>query len=173
MTVRTLQSDQELFYPTRQELPLFVALDQLCLGGMWTLAGYEREWDSPNGFLLGIRSKLISPTPQEVSSDITVNSPNLIGMGAFWKILDEAHVTLLAVHPEFRKNGVGSYLLQSLLTTAKTEGLSHATLEVRASNKIALNLYRCHGFREAGRRKKYYSNDEDALILWFNDLQER
>ena len=145
----------QLFSPQKSDLVQFVALDQRCLGGMWSLAGYEREWDSPNGFLLGLRS----PTSQQ-----------LIGMGAFWQILEEAHITLLAIDPQFRQQGLGKYLLNSLLHLAGQQQLERATLEVRASNLAAIHLYQQLGFQVAGRRKHYYPDQEDALILWLNQL---
>ena len=123
---------------------------------MWSLAGYEREWESPNGFLLGLRS----PTDNY-----------LIGMGAFWQILEEAHITLLAIDPPFRNQGLGKYLLSALLDTACQQQLERATLEVRASNLAAIHLYQQFGFQIAGRRKRYYPDQEDALILWLNRLQ--
>ena len=145
----------QLFSPQKSDLAQFVALDQRCLGGMWSLAGYEREWESPNGFLLGLRS----PT-----------SHQLIGMGAFWQILEEAHITLLAIDPQFRQQGLGKYLLNSLLHLAYQQQLERATLEVRASNLAAIHLYQQLGFQVAGRRKRYYPDQEDALILWLNQL---
>jgi len=150
------QSNYQLFAPRKTDLPQFVALDQQCLGGMWSLAGYEREWESPNGFLLGLRS----PTQND-----------LIGMGAFWQILEEAHITLLAIAPQFRHQGLGKYLLKSLLQNATQKRLERATLEVRASNLAAIHLYQQFGFQVAGRRKRYYPDQEDALILWLNTLQ--
>jgi ribosomal-protein-alanine N-acetyltransferase len=148
--------EYQLFLPQKSDLVHFVTLDQTCLGGMWSLAGYEREWESPNGFLLGLRS----PT-----------SADLIGMGAFWQILEEAHITLLAIAPQFRQQGLGHYLLRALLTLAAQQQLERATLEVRASNLAAIHLYQKLGFQVAGRRKRYYPDQEDALILWLNHLQ--
>jgi ribosomal-protein-alanine N-acetyltransferase len=151
------RSNYQLFSPQKSDLAQFFALDQQCLGGMWSLAGYEREWESPNGFLLGLRSPKMGSLP-------------LIGMGAFWQILEEAHITLLAIDPQFRNQGLGKHLLNGLLHTARQQQLERATLEVRASNQSAIHLYQQFGFQVAGRRKKYYPDQEDALILWLNGL---
>jgi len=151
-------SDYTLFLPNREDLPQFAELDNRCLGGMWTLAGYEREWESPNSFLLGARSPM---------------GKDLVAMGAFWQILEEAHITLLAVAPEHRQRGLGKFVLQSLLGEAGRRKLERATLEVRASNAIAIQLYDQFGFQVAGRRKRYYPDQEDALILWQNNLTSR
>ncbi|AIE74866.1 Ribosomal-protein-S18p-alanine acetyltransferase [Synechocystis sp. PCC 6714] len=136
-------------------MPQFAQLDSQCLGEMWTLAGYEREWDSENGVLLGIRS---------------MTGGYLVAMGCFWQILEEAHITLLAVAQEHRGKGLGKMMLQSLLAEASRRQLERATLEVRASNEIAIGLYRQFGFQRAGCRKRYYPDGEDALILWKNRL---
>jgi [ribosomal protein S18]-alanine N-acetyltransferase len=89
-----------------------------------------------------------------------------------WAIADEAHITLLAVHPDYRRQGLGQALLIEMLASAWRRELNWATLEVRVSNQTAIALYQQFGFQEAGRRKRYYQdNDEDALILWRNGLR--
>ena len=151
--------DLELKLLTPEHLGAILELDQACFGGLWTLEGYQRELDSPNSDLLG----LFSP----------VSSLRLLGMGCFWSILDEAHITILAVHPQYHHQGLGQALLYSLIKTACDRGLERATLEVRASNSAAISLYQKFGFKTAGRRRRYYKdNDEDALILWISELQE-
>jgi ribosomal-protein-alanine N-acetyltransferase len=96
----------------------------------------------------------------------------LIGIGCYWAILEEAHITLLGIVPEYQRQGLGQALLYALLRSAHQRGLERATLEVRISNQSALTLYQKFGFREAGRRKRYYQNTgEDALVLWRGGLQ--
>lgn len=151
----------ELKQITSKTLSAVLELDQLCFDGLWTLEGYQRELDSPNSDLLGL---FISRGDAE--------SPALLGMGCQWAILEEAHITLLAVHPHYQRQGLGQALLISLLIAACDRGLERATLEVRASNKSALSLYQKFGFKLAGRRRRYYKDTgEDALILWIGDLQ--
>ncbi|MGF1482492.1 MAG: ribosomal protein S18-alanine N-acetyltransferase [Cyanophyceae cyanobacterium] len=140
-----------------EQLEQVVQLDQLCLGGLWSLAGYQREIDSPNSVLLGILA----------SADA---AETLIGMGCFWAILEEAHITLLAIHPHYQRKGLGNLLLCSLLKVAVERQLERATLEVRPSNQAALSLYQKWKFKIAGRRKNYYQHGEDALILWRGNL---
>jgi [ribosomal protein S18]-alanine N-acetyltransferase len=150
--------DLKLQSLTSEHISAILELDQACFGGLWTLEGYQRELDSPNSELLG----LFSP----------VYGSKLLGMGCFWAILDEAHITILAIHPQFHRQGLGQLLLYSLLETASDRGLERATLEVRASNLAAISLYQKFGFKIAGRRKRYYQdNGEDALLLWLSDLQ--
>ena len=146
--------------PTAEQLPTVVELDQLCLNGLWNLEGYQRELSSPNSELF-IASVVQSPTRETI-----------IGAGCLWAIVEEAHITLLMVHPKFRGQGIGGLLLYWLLNQAVDRGLERATLEVKASNQNAQSLYHKFGFQRAGCRKGYYKKSgEDALILWHGDLQ--
>lgn len=136
-----------------------VELDRICFDGLWSREAYLRELESPNSILLG----LFSP----------IYPSQLLGMGCFWSILEEAHITILAVRPQHQHQGLGQTLLVSLLQKAYKLGLERATLEVRASNQTAISLYQKFGFKTAGRRRRYYTNNgEDALILWLGDLKQ-
>lgn len=144
-------------------------LDQRCLGGLWSLEHYRREMESPNSDLLVLS---ILPTPSETANNCH-SSPNLIGVSCLWSILEEAHITLLAIDPEYQGQGLGQVMLYQLLVCAWQRRLEWATLEVRASNQPAISLYRKFGFQDVGRRRRYYQdNDEDALILWHHGLQK-
>jgi len=91
----------------------------------------------------------------------------IIGYAGLWAIVDEAHVTNIALLEAYRGRKWGERLLEELMKTASYLGMKSITLEVRVSNQIAQNLYRKKGFRSAGTRKGYYSdNREDALIMW-------
>jgi [ribosomal protein S18]-alanine N-acetyltransferase len=86
---------------------------------------------------------------------------------AFWLVFDEIHINNVAVLPEMRGHGMGTTLLQHVLSEGRRLGAKRATLEVRASNEGALRLYDRLGFYVAATRRNYYSNPvEDALILW-------
>ena len=88
-----------------------------------------------------------------------------------WKIIDEAHITNLAVHPDFRRKGVAKVLLINALKECYEEKIKFLTLEVRASNIKAFTLYEKFGFKSLGIRKKYYQdNNEDALIMWSENI---
>jgi len=144
---------------TTDNLTELLELDKACFDGLWTMEGYLRELESPNSHFLG----LFSP----------FNHSELLGMGCFWSILEEAHITILAVHPQYHGQGLGKALLYSLLQTAADLGLERATLEVRDSNYVAISLYQKFGFKTAGKRRGYYKdNNEDALILWLSELQQ-
>lgn len=95
----------------------------------------------------------------------------LIAYMGYWKVLEQAHVTNVAVDPAWRRRGVGKRLFGYVLQEAAKEGVESLTLEVRPSNEAALALYRSFGLEEQGRRRHYYSdNGEDALILWLSAL---
>jgi ribosomal-protein-alanine N-acetyltransferase len=86
-------------------------------------------------------------------------------------MLDEAHVTTIAVRPSERGQGIGELLFIGLIDIAASLGARFVTLEVRASNYVAQQLYKKFGFREEGVRRRYYSdNGEDALIMWSEPL---
>ena len=90
----------------------------------------------------------------------------VLGYGGFWMLVDEAHVSTLAVRSDVRGHGLGELLLLGLLEEARRNGALTATLEVRVSNAAARALYTKYGFEQVGRRKNYYQdNGEDALIL--------
>jgi ribosomal-protein-alanine N-acetyltransferase len=89
-----------------------------------------------------------------------------LGYGGLWLLVDEAHISTIAVHPQWRGTGLGERLLLSLLEQGAKRGMQRATLEVRVSNEAAQGLYHKLGFEIAGRQKRYYSdNNEDAFIL--------
>lgn len=90
----------------------------------------------------------------------------IIGYAGAWVILDESHITNIAVLKEHRGQGTGKRLTQGLLQYLSNLGAAYATLEVRRSNDIAQNLYKSLGFVQLGVRKRYYAdNGEDALIM--------
>ena len=92
---------------------------------------------------------------------------NIIGYAGVWLIMDEGHVTNIAVDPDFRGRHLGEQLLKSLMSICLAQGGTRMTLEVRVSNYVAQTLYTKLGFESVGVRKGYYTdNNEDALIMW-------
>lgn len=93
----------------------------------------------------------------------------LIGYAGMWLIIDEAHITNVAVHPDFRNQKVGEMIMRYLIATALSKGAFKMTLEVRPSNFSAQALYKRLGFESVGRRKGYYTDtNEDAIIMWMD-----
>jgi ribosomal-protein-alanine N-acetyltransferase len=96
----------------------------------------------------------------------------VVGYVGFWQILDEGHITNVAVRPEFRGNHIGSALIAIMIEIGTSLGLTRYTLEVRSSNEPAKALYRNFNFKEAGLRKGYYEdNGEDAVIMWRDPME--
>jgi len=111
-----------------------------------------------------LMDELLSPIARYV---VAIKDKKVLGFGGMWLILDEAHITNIAVHPEFRNLKVGSLILESLITDSKKEGASSMTLEVRVSNINAQKLYSKYNFVTSGTRKAFYQdNKEDCLIMW-------
>ncbi|XGB42418.1 MAG: ribosomal protein S18-alanine N-acetyltransferase [Nodosilinea sp. LVE1205-7] len=139
--------------PSPQDIAALVDLDRRSLGGIWSAATYGREIESPNSCLRILTRPVLEP-------------PLLIGLGCYWRILEEAHLTLLAIDPAYQRRGLGQWLLVQLLTHACDQQLQRATLEVRCSNQVAILLYQSFGFQVLGQRRRYYGDGEDALVLW-------
>lgn len=97
---------------------------------------------------------------------------NVVGMIVVWLIVDEAHVATIATHPDFRRQGIAKRLLSHALRHMLEEGARSSFLEVRESNLAAQQLYRMFGYEAAGRRRRYYrDNDEDAILMNLDSLQ--
>lgn len=95
----------------------------------------------------------------------------VVGYAGMWLILDEAHVTNVAILPAFRGLGLGTVLMTALVEVARTLGAGRMTLEVRPTNAAALSLYGRLGFTACGRRPGYYADTgEDAVIMWRDKL---
>lgn len=100
---------------------------------------------------------------------VGLHEDEVVSYGGFWFVLDEAHVTNLAVKKSFRRLGVGGAMMDVLFSAAAKIGVKSMTLEVRRSNDPAIALYKKKGFEKAGIRRKYYAdNGEDAILMTKN-----
>ncbi len=128
-------------------------IENLSFNNPWSRAAYENEL-----------------CENELAHYFTVkDGDKVIAYGGMWLILDEAHITNFAVHPEYRKRGIGKKLLRGIINFGILKGIKSFTLEVKKSNSIAIGLYSGMGFVKAGIRKGYYSDTgEDALIMWLD-----
>ena len=125
---------------------------------------YPRPW-SMGLFMseLGIRGSRVYVVARVGST--------LVGYGGLMLVGDDGHVTTLAVDPVWHRHKLGTRLLHALATAAVQRGAKNLTLEVRVTNEAAQGLYRAFGFAPAGIRKGYYvETNEDALIMWANDV---
>ena len=128
---------------------------------------YPRPW-SPNLFLSEMaetrnRCYLVARMDKEI-----------VGYGGLISYGEEAHVTNIAVEPEHQRNKIGTRLLHDLVFGGIELGAEAVSLEVRVSNWGAQRLYGSFGFRPVGIRKNYYQEiNEDALIMWVDDIRTR
>lgn len=136
---------------TVDDIPAIVALEQQAFTMPWSAKAFYNEIK---------RNQFARYMVMEQNGVI-------LGYGGLWTIMDEAHITNIAVREEYRGKKLGARLLHEMQKTAAFLGMNRMTLEVRVSNEIAQRLYRKFGFQDAGVRPGYYSdNQEDALIMW-------
>ena len=124
-------------------------LDQRSLGGLWNQEQWHCELAEERRPGIGLWSE-----------------GALVAMASGWLVVDELHITVVAVDPLQRRQGLGRQVLQALLSHGQRHGAERATLEVATSNTAAVALYRTLGFLDAGIRRGYYRNGDDALIQW-------
>lgn len=125
---------------------------------------------SPEGFATEISNKLARYWVLLDTSDAA--NEKLIGYGGYWHILDEAHITTIAVHPDYRGNSLGEIQLLNLIDDTQGRSIKYITLEVRTSNFAAQQLYYKYAFKCEGIRPKYYQDsNEDALIMTTMNIQ--
>ena len=145
--------DKPILSPmTKDDIDAVASLEQLCFDDPWHTSMFADELHNEKAFYYVLRS------------------PNaIIGYGGFWKILDEGHIMNIAIHPDFRGKGLGSYLVSHMLSIPEAEDIALWFLEVRVSNKNAIALYEKFGFSGYHVRKGYYQNNgEDALLMMKN-----
>ncbi len=129
---------------------------------------YKSHYWSLNSF----KSELNSKYSRYFLAESDKQKGEILGYAGYWIVSNEAHITTIVTHPDFRRNGIADKLLYTLIQNANLNKLSWLTLEVRASNIAAINLYRKYKFKELGIRKNYYQdNNEDAIILWSDILK--
>jgi len=105
--------------------------------------------------------------------NLSGQEPQVVGMTVIWLVIDETHIATIAVHPDFRRQGIGAMLLETILCEANSQEMQQVTLEVRAGNIGAKRLYQTYGFEIVGERPRYYKdNNEDALIMTLSRINE-
>ncbi|MCX6067904.1 MAG: ribosomal protein S18-alanine N-acetyltransferase [Chloroflexi bacterium] len=142
---------------TAADLAVVTELDQLSFSQPWPPAAFGIE-------LVNANSRCwVAENSQ--SSDV-------VAVLVIWRVLDEAHIATIAVHPDFRRHGYGKALLKVGMDAAYAEGARIYHLEVRAGNLSAQKMYADFGYEIVGRRPKYYQdNGEDALLMTLNLLE--
>ena len=119
------------------------------------------------------KDSFYSEINNKVAKYYTARNENSIITGyiGLWHLVDEAHITTIAVHPDYRRQHVADALIVKSLEDCYNSFIKYITLEVRVSNVPAIKLYEKYGFKSLGTRKGYYQdNNEDALIMWTENI---
>lgn len=136
-----------------QDIPSVVAIEEEAFATPWTVEIFQHEM-SGNAYAHYIVA--VEEEEEEV-----------IGHCGMWIVLDECHITNVAVRKRLRGHGIGEKLMSEAIELCKEMNVKLMTLEVRMSNHTAQNLYRKLGFQDGGIRKNYYTDDrENALVMW-------
>ncbi len=167
---------------TLADIPAAMAVEHASYSMTWPAKAYDYELQNNDLAHYFVLRTILAQPPQcdiQLSSRFggqpsavsgltakTHASCTIIGIAGFWLMADEIHISTIAVYPAWRGLGLGEWLLLHLFEAGLALGGIIATLEVRPSNQVALALYQKYGFEQVGRRRHYYSdNNEDALIL--------
>lgn len=142
---------------TAQDIPAILEIERRSFATPWPREAYTHELDHN-------RTAVYVVARQDEAA---------VGYAGMWVVMDEAHITTIAVDPPLRGLGIGERLLIGLIDRAIERGARWIQLEVRQSNMVAQRLYHKYGFREVGIRRHYYSdNGEDAVVMWTGNLGE-
>ena len=148
--------EQEIIRPlTRMDVPRVHEVECTCFRSPWS------------------KLALLGELKNEVAYYLVLEVDGVIcGYGGMWLLFDEAHVTNVAIMPEYRQKGRGRRLMLTMMEHAVKRGAEKMTLEVREGNTVAQHLYVTLDFEQNGFRPRYYSDTgEGALLLWNNDIQ--
>jgi len=144
------------FEPLQEShIPAILEIEKAANSAPWSERSFKNELDHKHGvFLVGILQG------------------NVVAYGGVWMVVDEAHVTTIAVAEEQRRQGIGQRLMIELMEKAKKAGMVCSTLEVRASNEAAIKMYEKFGYIVTAIRRGYYpDNKEDAVVMWLYQLE--
>ena len=167
---------------TPQDVPTVMEIEMEAFSAPWSARAYDYELhynEMAHYYVVQPNEELMVPvaverqslwkrilTRERATTELTLLAKPIVGYGGFWMMVDEAHISTLATHIDWRQRGIGELLLVALIDGAVQVGARWVTLEVRVSNIRAQALYRKYGFDVTGMRKHYYSdNNEDALIM--------
>lgn len=174
-----MTSQPYILRPMRvHDIPQVIAIDRLSSPLPWSAKTYEFEITNQNTSHLVVleQREENAAAPRGIRGMIQRllggQVPGIIvGYGGCWIIAGEAHISIIAVHPNFRRRGLGEVLLASMLQRASALQSDYSVLEVRESNLTAQALYEKYEYEVVGRREKYYrDNSEDALLMEIRPL---
>jgi [ribosomal protein S18]-alanine N-acetyltransferase len=161
-----------LRYMNVQDVPQVVAIDRLSFDLPWSERSYAYEITEANySHMVVLEQAAESAQPRgwrRWMPRLNGRHPagNIVGYGGLWNIMSEAHISTIAVHPDYRGRGCGEILLAGMVQRSITLHAGFVVLEVRVSNTAAQSLYRKYEFQTASLKPKYYrNNNEDAYDM--------
>lgn len=181
----------------RQDVPQVTEIDREAFPGMWPPVNYGRELDNSLAHYIVAYEETVNPEPEAAGNNGSGSgfaafmqgifrrnrdnfpkkdtpkpvSQHILGFAGFWFVAQEAHVISIAVHADYRRQGVGELLFISMLELAMGMDAHTVSLEARVSNTGAHQLYYKYGLKNVGLRRKYYINDkEDAVVMTADDI---
>lgn len=137
----------EIIKMTKEDAVALAELDEICFAVPWSAMSFRQEAENP-----------------VASYFVAKENSRIVGYGGIWKVQDEGQITNIAVHPDMRKNGIASKLLEKLIDAVAD--CKSIVLEVRESNTAAISLYEKYGFKNCGIRKNFYhSPTENGIVM--------
>ena len=125
-------------------------LDKKALGGLWTKSQWEKELTDPKRICIGV---------------IDLKTKKLLGLCSAWVIIDELHITSVAVHPIQQRKGLGKFLMKDLIKRSSSFHTNHIYLEVKESNEPAKAFYKSMDFKIVGKRFNFYKDGSNAILF--------
>jgi len=165
-----------------EDIPQVAQIDREAFPGEWVFrsqAAYKQDLNNPSvRYIVACNKRDVSESEGQAVPKLPwfkrlfgyerhLDIPeNIVGFSGFWMMMKEAHIIAIGIRDGYRRLGIGESLLIATIELAQRLNANVVTLEVRASNEIAQELYKKYGFQVTGRRLKYYSSDgEDAIIM--------
>lgn len=145
-----MENNINIRHLTEKDIDGVVEIEEFSFSTPWTKGAFYKE----------LENKLARYVVAEIDGKIAA-------YGGIWLVVDEGHITNIAVHPDFRGRGLGDKIIEAVIEECKKNSIISMTLEVKVSNYAAQSLYRKYGFKPSGIRPEYYTDTkEDALIMW-------
>ena len=142
------QGDVKIRLAEEKDLPQVLEIEHFSFPSAWTHEFFQHEIHNPFSHFY-----------------ILAENGNVLAYIVFWIVAGEAHIANLAVSPRNRRKGYADVLLHYAVVKSLENGANYLTLEVNEKNQAAITLYEKHGFQQVGKRRKYYEDRDDALVL--------
>lgn len=156
---RTVMSDSPcsiIIEPMKEEdITRVRAIERQCFSYLWPEGSFDRE----------VKNNKVA------IYFVAKNKDYVVGYMGTWFILDEIHITTIAVDPQYQNAQIGCQLVLQLMRDSINKGARWATLEVDEGNLKAIHLYEKFGFKRIGKRKDYYDTGRNAIVMWVGSLQ--